>query len=207
MPPAQTEASLVKRQKEIAKVEAAFNQVNEKHSTLTTKLASDEELLQTLLTGLSSSNAKNKGGGYMGQLAEARARIAQATAEEEQNKVKLSMSEKELGDLQGRMRALAKEAGDNVKKLENLKAAVAALEGTVTASGWSAEKDRELDMNLRQAREQVKQLTEVCLLLIVYGVHDCLFRSLFSNATACARASRGSASTTTTPRPTSIAGR
>jgi structural maintenance of chromosome 2 len=133
---------------------------------LTTKLASDEELLQTLLTGLSSNGAKNKGGGYMGQLADARARIAQAAAEEEQSKVKLGMSEKELADLEGRMRALAKEAGDNLKKLENLKAAVEALEGKVAGSGWNAEKEKELDVQLRQAREEVKNLTEVRSLLL-----------------------------------------
>ncbi|KAF8197070.1 condensin complex subunit SMC2 [Pholiota molesta] len=137
-----------------------LNKVNDKQASLTTKLASDEELLQTLLTGLSSNGAKNKGGGYMGQLADARARIAQAAAEEEQSKVKLGMSEKELADLEGAC-ALCEGGGDNLKKLENLKAAVEALEGKVAGSGWNAEKEKELDMQLRQAREEVKNLTEV----------------------------------------------
>jgi len=45
------------------------------------RLSSAEELLQTLLTGLSSSGTGNSGGGgYMGQLADAKARLAQATA-------------------------------------------------------------------------------------------------------------------------------
>ncbi|KAF8966105.1 condensin complex subunit SMC2 [Flammula alnicola] len=148
----EADSTVAKKKKQVEKEATAFNKVKEKHTTLETKLASDEELLQTLLTGLSSTNAKNKGGGYMGQLAEARARIAQASAEEEQSKVKLGMSEKELVDLEGRMRAFAKEAGDNMKKLENLKAAVQALEGKVNNSGWSAEQDRDLDAQLRQAR-------------------------------------------------------
>ncbi len=157
----QTEAAYVNRQKEVAKVEADFTKVKTKQDALTTKLASDEELLQTLLTGLSSSDAKNKGGGYMGQLADARARIAQAAAAEEQNRVKLGMSEKELGELEGRMRTLAKEAGDNVKKLEHLKGVVAKIESALVGTGWNAEKEKQLDMQLRQARDEVKQLTEV----------------------------------------------
>lgn len=60
----------------------AFAKVEDKQTALTTKLASDEELLQTLLTRLPSSDAKNKGGRYMGQLAYARARVAQAATVE-----------------------------------------------------------------------------------------------------------------------------
>ncbi|KAF8147393.1 nuclear condensin complex protein [Crassisporium funariophilum] len=120
--------SLIQKRKDVEEVTKAHSKVKDAHTTLETKLSSDEELLQTLLTGLSSTGAKNKGGGYMGQLADARARIAQATAEEEQSKVKLGMGEKELVALEGRMKAFAKEAGDNLKKLENLRAAVQACQ-------------------------------------------------------------------------------
>ena len=40
------------------------------------------------------------GGGYMGQIADARARLAQAIAEEDQVHVKLDMSRCELGELE-----------------------------------------------------------------------------------------------------------
>ena len=97
----------------------------------------------------------------MGQLADAKARLAQGAAEEEQSKVKLSMSEKELVNLEARMKAFAKETGDNLKKLENLKAAVQACQTKAKNSGWSAEKDKQLDMQLREAREAVKTLYDV----------------------------------------------
>lgn len=100
----------------------------------------------------------------MGQLADAKARLAQGAAEEEQSKVKLGMSEKELISLEARMKAFAKEAGDNLKKLENLKATVQAYQAKVTNSGWSAEKDKQLDMQLREARETVKNLHDVRIL-------------------------------------------
>lgn len=97
----------------------------------------------------------------MGQLADARARIAQAAAEEQQSKVKLGMSEKELASLESKMKAFAKEAGDNRKKLENVKAAVEGLEGKIQSSGWSVEKDKDLDKQLREARDLCKNLAEV----------------------------------------------
>ena len=99
----------------------------------------------------------------MGQLADAKARLAQGAAEEEQSKVKLAMSEKELVNLEARMKAFAKEAGDNLKRLENLKATVQACQAKVTGSGWSAEKDKQLDIQLREARETVKNLQDVCI--------------------------------------------
>lgn len=97
----------------------------------------------------------------MGQLADAKERLAQGAAEEEQSKVKLAMSEKDLVNLEARMKAFAKETGDNLKKLENLKAAVQACQTKVTNSGWSTEKDKQLDMQLREARETVKTLYDV----------------------------------------------
>ena len=97
----------------------------------------------------------------MGQLADAKARLAQGAAEEEQSKVKLAMSEKDLVNLEARMKAFAKETGDNLKKLENLKAAVQACQTKATNSGWSMEKDKQLDMQLREAREAVKNLHDV----------------------------------------------
>lgn len=140
--------------------------IKEKHTAFEAKLSSDEELLQTLLTGLSSKGAKNQGGGYMGALADARARIAQGAAEEQQSKVKLGMSEKELAELEQRNRAFAKEAEASMKKIANLKAAVQAIEAKIANCGWSQEKDQDLERQLRNAREELKNLTEVCFCMI-----------------------------------------
>lgn len=131
------------------------------HTALSGKLASDEELLQTLLTGLSSSNAKTKGGGYMGQLAEAKAKIAQGAAEEEQAKVKVTMQQKELSALEARLKDHSKEAKDNTKRVENLIKGLEELEKNVERCGWNAENEKELESALREGRDTVKLLTEV----------------------------------------------
>ncbi|KAF9020345.1 hypothetical protein BDP27DRAFT_1377944 [Rhodocollybia butyracea] len=66
------------------------------HATIQAKLSSNEEL-QTLTTGLSSKNIDNHatGGGYMGRIADACALVAPGAAEE-QARMKLEMSRKEL---------------------------------------------------------------------------------------------------------------
>ncbi|KAJ3508145.1 hypothetical protein NLJ89_g5913 [Agrocybe chaxingu] len=152
----QSVESLAERRKQVEEIEAAYNSVKDVHNGLEKKLASDEELLESLLTGLSSDAAKNKGGGYMAQIADAKARIAQAAALEEQSKFKLGMSEKELVSLESRMKAFAKETVDNKKKLDNVKAAVDSLAAKVTNSGWSSEKDKELERQLKEARDELK---------------------------------------------------
>jgi structural maintenance of chromosome 2 len=133
------------------------------------RLSSDEELLQTLLTGLSSkgANFKNQGGGCMGALTDARARIAQGAAEEQQSKVKLGMSEKELAEPEQRNRAFAKEVEASMKQIANLKAVVQGIEAKKIANcGWSEEKDQDLERQSREAREELKYLTEVCFRVV-----------------------------------------
>jgi len=58
-----------------------------------TVLATAEDLLQTLLTGLAGSSAHSSGGGgYIGQIADASAGLAQVAAEDEQVHVTLDMT-------------------------------------------------------------------------------------------------------------------
>ena len=80
---------MIEKRNEVEEVTVAHRKVKDEHTASDIKLNTDEELLQTLLTGLSSTGAKNKGGGCMGQLADAKARLAQGAAAEEQSKVRL----------------------------------------------------------------------------------------------------------------------
>lgn len=137
----------------------SFSSVKESHTSTQTSLNSKEELLQTLLTGLSSSSST--GGGYMGQLADAKARLAQASAEEEQSRVKLGMSQKDLKTLEKRWKEVEKEAGEGRQKLQEKRAEVERLRKKVEASGWSSEKELQNESALRTAKAEVRQLTEV----------------------------------------------
>ena len=145
-------------------LEASYNVLKEKHNTMQDSLNSKEELLQTLLTGLSSSNSS--GGGYMGQLAEAKAKLAQASAEEEQSRVKLGMAEKDLKGLEKRWKEVEREAGDGRRNLEAKANEVQALRKKVEACGWSTEKESESEINLRKAKAEVRQSAEVRLIIL-----------------------------------------
>lgn len=158
----QLEVSLAQKQVQVADLTASYGSIKDKHTGIQTTLANAEELLQTLLTGLTSSGTGNTGGGgYMGQLADAKARVAQASAEEEQSRVKLGMSEKDLKSLLGRWKEVEREVGDGKKNLEKMKSEVDQFKMKVRESGWSAEKEREGEAALRNAKDELRRYTQV----------------------------------------------
>ena len=102
----------------------------------------------------------------MGQLADARARHAQAPAEEEQCRTKLAMSEKDKKTLEGRWKAVEREANDGRKNLENMKTEVEKLQKRVAECGWSEEKEKQVDVDWRHAKEDLRQAAEVRAIVI-----------------------------------------
>jgi structural maintenance of chromosome 2 len=59
----QLDASLGAKNMQVDAVTAKYNVVKEKHTATQTAVASAEDLLQTLLTGLAGSSAQSAGGG------------------------------------------------------------------------------------------------------------------------------------------------
>ncbi|KAF8657109.1 hypothetical protein AX16_002296 [Volvariella volvacea WC 439] len=156
------EAAYADKQNSVKKLDAEYKKLDEQHQTTQNSLRSMEELLQTLLTGLSgNSNKPNAGGGgYMGQIADAKQRIAQASTEEEQARVKIAMHEKELAGLTKRWKEVEREAGDGKRKVEAMQKEVDALKKRIEKCGWNEEKERDGEVRLRQVREQVRDLSE-----------------------------------------------
>ncbi|KAL4247183.1 SMC family protein [Abortiporus biennis] len=154
------ETSLEEKQAEVERLTKSYDAIKEEHSRHQAEMNSSDELLQTLLTGLSGSNSGNSGGGYMGQLADAKAEMTQGSAEEHQCKVKLEMSEKELKALQARWKEVEREAGEGKKQLAAMQKDVDKLRAVVQSSGWNEDKERETEEALRNARAEVRRLTE-----------------------------------------------
>ncbi|KAG2043992.1 condensin complex subunit SMC2 [Suillus americanus] len=152
--------SLEEKRTQAQELESSYMSVKAKHTDTQGSLSKSEELLQTLLTGLSSSNTGNSGGGYMGQLADAKARMAQGSAEEEQNRVKLNMSEKELKAMEAKWKDVEKEAGQGKRNMENMRTEAEKLKRKIADCGWSAEQEQEGQVSLATARGQVRQFTE-----------------------------------------------
>jgi structural maintenance of chromosome 2 len=97
----------------------------------------------------------------MGQLADAKARLAHSSAEEEQSRVKLGMAEKELKTLEGRWKEVEREAGQGKRNLEAMQAEVDKVRRKVAECGWNADMERDGEMALKTAKGNLRQFTEV----------------------------------------------
>jgi structural maintenance of chromosome 2 len=102
----------------------------------------------------------------MGQIADAKARLAQAATEEERSRIQLGMSERELKILETRWREVEREAGDGKKNLDSKRVEVEKLRKKVDNCGWSEEKEQHGQAQLNAAKQQVRQLMEVCILTV-----------------------------------------
>lgn len=147
------------KQSELDGLEKQHKDLFDSHKQAEDKLSSDEELLQSLLTGLGASGGAS-GGGYLGQLADARGRLTQAKTEEDQVKNKITMARKELQALEKRWKDVEREAGEGKGNLEKMKRELQALQAKAEKSGWSVEKEEQLEAQLLQARADERRLRE-----------------------------------------------
>ncbi|KAH6902556.1 nuclear condensin complex protein [Coprinopsis sp. MPI-PUGE-AT-0042] len=152
------EARIEVKKKEVDKVKKDFERVREKNAELDAKILSDQALLSTLLTGLSGNN--DSGGGYMGQISEAKSRLAQAKTEEEQVKMRLKMAQQELATLEGKKKASEREASDNQRKLTTMKKELDEWRNRLTKLNWNQEKEDALENQLKETRQNVRNLAE-----------------------------------------------
>ncbi|KAM5541582.1 hypothetical protein V8D89_004772 [Ganoderma adspersum] len=149
------------KRKQVDKLNAAHAQVKDKQTALQTSVNSSEELLQTLLTGLSSSNNGNTGGGYMGKIADAQARLATGQAEEQSSKNQLDRCGKELKTLEADWKKVEREAADAKRNLESMRANVDNFRRKLAETGWSVEQEQNHENDLRNAKNEVRRLSEL----------------------------------------------
>lgn len=160
-----TEAEKAAQDKAVASEANMQSYATEKqaYDGLVADLAKSEELLQTLVTGL-SANSKEDGeaaGGYMGQLAEAKAGVAAAGTEAEQAKVKIGGLERDLKDKEPKAKKAAKDGEGLVKELAGLQSRLGQLQATL--EGIHFDEAREADLRKQQAEltESISKLVEV----------------------------------------------
>jgi structural maintenance of chromosome 2 len=97
----------------------------------------------------------------MDQIADARARLAQAAAEEEQARVKRDMTRRELGELEKRWKAVEREAGQGERDIKKMQAEVESLRKKADGTGWSAEKEQASEEALHEAKDDAMRCTQV----------------------------------------------
>ncbi|VDB87086.1 unnamed protein product [Peniophora sp. CBMAI 1063] len=151
------EQALKTKEKELERLTNAYNTSKEAHDTAQAALQQNEDLLQTLLTGVTAASNSGGGGGYMGQLSDAQARLAQAQTREEQARNKLSMQQKELKGAQARFKEVEKEVGQGQRNLEAKKAELVKMTTSAASLRWSADEERKLETEFQEVKESIRQ--------------------------------------------------
>lgn len=155
--------SLTAKREQVVQLASSYASVKEAQTAAQTKLASSEELLQTLITGLAASRSTEdtNGGGYLGQISQAKKRVADAATEEEAARLRLVMVEKDLKEKDAKRKQLEKEGGDGEKALAKGRKELEDLRKKIEATGWNAEKEAEAGRQAKDAKEAAKALNEV----------------------------------------------
>lgn len=156
---------------ELEQLTEAYNKSKETHDTAQAALQQNEDLLQTLLTGVTAPSNGGGGGGYMGQLSEAQARLAQVQTREEQARNKLGMQQKELKAAQARFKEVEKEVGQGAKNLDAKKAELSKMRTGVAGTRWSLEEENKLESGLQEAKASIRQHQQVSIRLCVLHLY------------------------------------
>jgi structural maintenance of chromosome 2 len=141
----------------------SFSTLKSDFDASTSELNKQDELLQSLLTGMaakSSTQTAGGQGGYMGQLADARSAISAAGTEIEQSKLKIRSLEKEIKVKEPQAKKAEKEGAGLLKQLEAAKDQALKLSSALSASGWDENKEREILQRKSDLSRKVTNLLE-----------------------------------------------
>ena len=119
--------------------------------------------MQTLITGLGASSNEDgeAAGGYMGQLADAKALMAAAASEAEQAKMKIGLLEREIKEKEPRAKKAAKDGEGLMKEYEAAKQQLEALRASVGKMDWDENREKELSSRRSELDERIAGLVEV----------------------------------------------
>lgn len=123
-------------------------------------LASSESLLQSLITGLSSSAENQESSGYQGQIATAKNHASEIGGKVEQAKIRIGHLQKELKEKEPRAKKAQNEGGGLVKELTAAKAELEKLESSIAAAGADEASFASLSRQRQELNQQVRRLTE-----------------------------------------------
>lgn len=141
------------------KLQTQYNAAKAGLDKQTSELEQNEELLQTLQTGVASREGQENG--YQGQLQDARNRVSAATTEQEQAKLKISHLEKRIKEDGPRAKKAKEQNSGLLKDLEVLRAQAKKLDVELGQLGFEPgreekmiERQGSLQMQIRSLREQ-----------------------------------------------------
>jgi structural maintenance of chromosome 2 len=133
-----------------------FEEASASLSDQSAEVDKKEELLQTLLTGISSNAGSD--GGYAGQLAAARENVSKANTEIEQSKLKIGHFESRIKEDEPRAKKAEKENASLLKDLESLRSQAAKVKKELEKLGFQPGKEEEQQAERAQLQKRIRGL-------------------------------------------------
>jgi len=127
------EAQLREKTKAYEQVQRNYDVAQKDLAKQANEIDQNEELLQTLQTGIASK--EGQGSGYEGQLQQARDRVTAASTEQDQAKLKIGHLEKRIKDDEPRARKAKEQNMGLLEELEGRKSQAKKLEGDLAKLG------------------------------------------------------------------------
>ncbi|KAF9408145.1 Structural maintenance of chromosomes protein 2 [Podila epigama] len=152
----ETDKLLGEKKKEYEKLRATYNDLKLKHDEQEEQVRMNEELIQTLSTGLAAEEGHENG--YMEQLQRAKASAAQAMTLVDQSKLKLKHKETELAEKKRQASVAQKNNKGLSAGLEVIKKEIASLQEALGRQSFDPEQERVL---LREKAEQATAISKL----------------------------------------------
>ncbi len=142
------------------KMQSQYNTAKADLDKQTEELERNEELLQTLQTGVTSREGQESG--YQGQLQDARNRASAATTAQEQAKLKTAHLEKRLKEDAPRAKKAKEQNSGLLKDLEVLRAQAKKLESELGQLGFEPGREEKMIERQGSLEKQIRGLREQC---------------------------------------------
>lgn len=152
------EAQVREKGKIYEKLQAQYDTAKAGLDKQTAELEQNEELLQTLQTGVASKEGQENG--YQGQLQDARNRVSAATTEQEQGKLKISHLEKRVKEDGPRAKKAKEQNSGLLKDLEVLRAQAKKLESELGQLGFEPGREEKMMEQQGTLERQIRNLRE-----------------------------------------------
>ncbi|KAG5808930.1 hypothetical protein H9Q74_013083 [Fusarium xylarioides] len=157
------EATLQEKTAAFENAKARYDAAKEDLEQQNKDAESNEELLQTLQTGVASKDGQENG--YQGQLQDAKNRASTAATEQEQAKIKIAHLEKRIKEEEPRAKKAKEQNADLLRDLEGLKTQAQKLEKELGRLGFEPgqeeqmfKRESELQQTIRNLRQESDKL-------------------------------------------------
>lgn len=154
------EAQTTEKNQIYQKIQKQYDSAKADLDKQTEELEKNEELLQTLQTGVTSREGQENG--YQGQLQDARNRASASTTEQEQAKLKILHFEKRLKEDGPRAKKAKEQNSGLLKDLEVLRTQAKKLESELGQLGFEPGREENMIEQQGALQKQIRNLREQC---------------------------------------------